>query len=85
MSVAEYRDQIRAADREVLAAVNRRVELVRALHEYKRAEGIPLRDLAREEQIVVELQAANDGPLSSRGVAELARFVLELTRRELDA
>ena len=83
MSVGEFRDQITAADRELLAAVNKRIELVRALHEYKRAEGIPLIDPDREQQLVVELQAANQGPLSSEGVAELFRHVLDLTRKEL--
>ena len=83
MNVGEYRDQISAADRELLAAINRRVELVRALHEYKRAEGIPLTDPARDEQLIVELQAANTGPLSDQGVAELFRHVLDLTRKEL--
>jgi chorismate mutase len=83
LSVTEYRGKIAAADRDLLAAINRRLELVRALHEYKRAEGIPLRDPAREEQLVVELQAANQGPLSPAGVAELFRHVLDLTRREI--
>jgi chorismate mutase/prephenate dehydratase len=83
LSVGEYRNQISAADRALLAAINRRVELVRALHEYKRAEGIPLIDPAREEQLIVELQAANPGPLSDQGVAELFRHVLDLTRKEI--
>jgi chorismate mutase/prephenate dehydratase len=83
LSVGEYRNQISAADRDLLAAINRRVELVRALHEFKRAEGIPLIDPAREEQLIVELQAANPGPLSDQGVAELFRHVLDLTRKEI--
>ena len=83
MSLADYRTRISAADRELLAAVNKRIELVRALHEYKRAEGIPLIDPDREQQLVVELQAANSGPLSSEGVAALFRHVLDLTRKEL--
>ena len=83
MSVAAFRDQISAADRRLLAAINERLGLVRALHEHKRAEGIPLRDAAREEQLIVELQAANTGPLSSAGVAELFRHVLDLTRKEI--
>jgi chorismate mutase len=81
--IEDYREQISAADRALLAAINKRIELVRSLHEHKRAEGIPLRDPAREEQLVVELQAANDGPLSSSGVAELFRHVLDLTRKEI--
>ncbi len=83
MTVTDYRDRISAADRRLLAAMNERLELVRALHEYKRAEGIPLRDPEREEQLVVELQAANHGPLSPAGVAELFRHVLDLTRQEI--
>jgi chorismate mutase len=83
LSVTEYREKIAAADRDLLAAINRRLELVRELHEHKRTEGIPLRDPSREEQLVVELQAANAGPLSSAGVAELFRHVLDLTRKEI--
>ena len=83
MTVGDYRDQISGADRRLLAAMNERLELVRALHEHKRAEGIPLRDPEREEQLVVELHAANGGPLSPAGVAELFRHVLDLTRKEL--
>ena len=63
--IKEFRDQIAAVDRELLAAINRRLELVRALHEHKRAEGIPLQDPDREQQLVVELQAANPGPLAA--------------------
>jgi len=83
LTVGDYREQISAADRALLAAINKRLALVRALHEHKRAEGIPLRDPEREEQLVVELQAANEGPISPGGVAELFRHVLDLTRKEL--
>jgi chorismate mutase/prephenate dehydratase len=83
VSLAEFREKISATDRELLAAINKRVELVRALHEHKRAEGIPLRDEKREEQLIVELQAGNNGPLSSAGVAALFHHILELTRKEI--
>jgi chorismate mutase len=81
--VATFRARIGEADRALLTAINKRIELVRDLHEHKKAEGIPLRDEGREEQLVVELQAANAGPLSSAGVSEFFRYVLELTRREI--
>ena len=81
--VGEARAAIDAADRELLALVNRRLELVRRLHEHKRRGGIALRDERREQAIVAGLQAANGGPLSAGGVAELVRFLLDLTRREL--
>jgi chorismate mutase len=83
LSLNDYRARISQADRELLAAINKRIELVRELHDHKRAEGIPFRDEAREEQLVVELQAANKGPLSASGVAALFRHVLDLTRKEI--
>jgi len=83
VTVGDFRGRISEADRELLAAMNKRIELVRALHEYKRAEGIPLIDPEREQQLVVELQAANTGPLSPEGVAALFRHVLDLTRKEI--
>jgi chorismate mutase / prephenate dehydratase len=83
VTLADFRTRISEADRELLAAINKRIELVRALHEHKRAEGIPLIDPEREQQLVVELQAANQGPLSSDGVAAFFRHVLDLTRKEI--
>jgi chorismate mutase/prephenate dehydratase len=81
--VAEAREAIDAVDRALLESVNRRLELVRLLHEHKRTSGIPLRDPAREAEMVAGLQSRNAGPLSDEGVAELVGFVLALTRREL--
>jgi chorismate mutase/prephenate dehydratase len=82
-TVAEAREAIDSVDRALLASVNRRIELVRQLHEHKRATGLALRDPGREEAIVAGLQGVNEGPLSTEGVADLVRFVLDLTRREL--
>jgi chorismate mutase / prephenate dehydratase len=81
--LAEAREQIDAVDRGLLAGINRRIELVRELHEHKAATGMPLRDPGREEAMVLELQAANTGPLSPDGVEQLVGFVLDLTRREI--
>ena len=81
--LAEARAAIDAVDQELLDVVNRRLELVRGLHRHKLAHGLPLRDPGREQAIVARLQAANAGPLSPAGVAELFHSVLELVRREL--
>jgi chorismate mutase/prephenate dehydratase len=82
-AVTGAREEIDAIDRSLLTAVNRRLELVRKLHEHKRASGIPLRDPGREQAMIAELQGRNEGPLSDDGVAELVQFVLGLTRKEL--
>ena len=79
----ESRVQITATDRELLAALNRRLELVRRLHDYKQREGLPLRDPAREQALVAALQSENAGPLSADAVARFFHFVLDLTREEI--
>lgn len=82
-TLAETREAIDAVDRQLLAAVNRRIELVRGLHEHKVANGIPLRDPGREESMLASLREANKGPLSGAGVDEFFHHVLDLTRQEI--
>ena len=81
--LVSFREEITGVDLELLQLVNRRIELVRRLHEYKLAEGLPLRDAAREQALVRELRQHNPGPLSGAGVEALFRFVLDLTREEI--
>ena len=81
--LSEARVAIDAVDRELLGAVNRRLELVRSLHEHKVASGLPLRDAGREDAMIAALQAENPGPLSNGGVDRLFRSVLDLIRTEI--
>jgi len=81
--IGELREQITSVDRELLAAVNRRIEIVRRLHDHKQAHGLPLRDPGREASLLAELREANRGPLSPQGVGEFFAHLLELVRREL--
>jgi chorismate mutase / prephenate dehydratase len=82
-TVSEARAAIDRVDRELLDAFNRRLALVRALHEHKVATGIALHDQGREDAMLARLEEANGGPLSAEGVDELFRYLLDLTRREL--
>jgi chorismate mutase len=79
----ELRSRISGLDREVLAAVNRRLELVAQLKEHKEALGLAFVDRGREARMLDELRAANRGPLSDEGVAALLRALLDLTKAEL--
>jgi chorismate mutase len=81
--VTELRERITALDRELVTAVNRRLEIVRRLHDYKLEQGIPLRDVGREESMLRLLGSENPGPLSETGLTDFYRHLLDLTRREL--
>jgi chorismate mutase len=81
--VRELRERINANDLALLAAVNRRVELVAELKAYKESVGLPFVDRTREAQMLAQLQAANRGPLSPAGVEALFRAVLDVVKREV--
>jgi 3-deoxy-7-phosphoheptulonate synthase / chorismate mutase len=81
--VDELRAQISALDREVLEAINRRLELVAKLKRHKEETGLAFLDPDREATMLDELRAANGGPLSAAGVALLLQALLDLTKAEL--
>ena len=81
--VEDLRAEITELDRGLVASLNRRLEIVRRLHDHKLAHGIPLRDPGREESMIRLLAAENGGPLSPDGLESFYRSVLDLTRREL--
>jgi chorismate mutase len=80
--VASYRERISAADDELLAAVNHRLQLVSELHAHKRRHGYPLFDGAREQDVVARAVERNPGPLSDQGVSDLYALLLPLCTAE---
>ena len=80
--VQDLREQIAATDLELLAAVNRRIDLVQRLKEHKAATGLDFVDRAQEERLIDRLAAANPGPLSEDGLRALYQALLELVKRE---
>ena len=80
----EIRAEITANDGEIVAGVNRRLQLVAALWELKQELGIERTDPDRERQLLETLSAANTGPLSDEGLEEIVAELLALTRREIE-
>jgi chorismate mutase / prephenate dehydratase len=80
-TLARLRAEIAAVDDEIVAAVNRRLELVREIRRLKERIGIPFVDRGREDSNLRRLQEANAGPLSSDGLQELYTELLDLTKR----
>jgi chorismate mutase/prephenate dehydratase len=78
------RDEIAAVDREIFAAVNRRLELVERLKRYKAEHGLDFVDPEREAKLVTDRLAENAGPLSEEGLRAFYVELLALCKRELD-
>ena len=80
----ELREQVEAVDRQVLDAVNARLELVAQIRRHKAENGIDFLDPGREEWLLQHLVESNRGRLSEQGVRELFTTILALVKRELD-
>ncbi len=81
-SVQAARERISALDRELVALLNQRLEVVRELHAYKRAHGYPMVDPAREARLLDALVAGNPGPIGDEALRELWESLLALLTRE---
>jgi chorismate mutase len=79
----ELRAEIAANDAEIVAAANRRLELVAELWRLKAERGDARLDPDRERRLREELVRLNDGPLSEEGLERLVHELLALTKREL--
>ncbi len=76
------RDQVIDNDLKIIQALNTRLGLVERLRAYKEQKGIAFVDPSREEWMHRYLQSANRGPLSSEGLSDIYKSILELTKRE---
>jgi chorismate mutase len=79
----DFREQISAADRAILDAVNTRLELVARIKAHKESRGIAFLDPERERSMLEDLERANRGPLSADGLRGLFGAILDLTKREV--
>jgi chorismate mutase len=81
--IRQMREQISDNDRALVAAINKRLELVARLKSYKESRGFDFVDAAREKLMLQDLLRANRGPLSAEGLSVLYAEVLALTKREV--
>jgi chorismate mutase/prephenate dehydratase len=79
----ELRARITEIDRGIFELVNRRLEVVRELKQFKTDHGLPFVDPTRETSMVEEQVAENTGPLSADGVRSFYSSLLAFVKREL--
>ena len=79
------RHEISELDRRLVELLNRRLELVASVRDYKEAAGERWIDPDREAELLQALVAANPGPLSERGVTSIFSAVLDVLKQEVAA
>jgi chorismate mutase / prephenate dehydratase len=80
VDLTDLRERIAALDRELLHALNQRLELVAQVQERKQEAGTRLIDSKREAELLQDLAGANAGPLSERAVRSLFAAVLDVMK-----
>jgi chorismate mutase len=76
------REEIAAADRELIAAFARRLRVAARIKEHKSKQGYELVDPEREQELLDEWRQANDGTISDEALVDLLNTVLSLSKRE---
>jgi prephenate dehydrogenase len=79
------RNEISELDRRLLDLLNRRLELVTAVRDYKDEAGERWIDPEREAELLQALVTTNPGPLSERGVRSVFSAVLDVLKEEVAA
>lgn len=78
----EYRNQIDAIDRELVRLFLERMEVTGKVGEYKKAQGIPVLDAARERQVLSAKAALADDPARKADVHALYESIMAISRRQ---
>ncbi|MDX6505235.1 MAG: Chorismate mutase type [Gaiellaceae bacterium] len=81
-TLAGLRERIEAADRDLLAAFLRRLDVARAVRRHKQEQGYTFVDAGREQELLDLWIAAANGALPDGTVQELFATVLALSKRE---
>jgi chorismate mutase len=76
------REEIEAADRDLLAAFAHRLQAALKIRAHKADCGYDFIDPEREQQLLEEWRQANDGAISDETLLELFETVLRLSKSE---
>ena len=77
-----YRAQIDAIDKELSQLFLRRMAVTQKVGEYKKAQGIPVLDSARERQVIAAKTALTDDPAAKADLSALYESIMAISRRQ---
>ncbi len=76
-TLEELRKEIDTLDDSILELLNRRVACALRIAKLKNEQSLPLKDIRREDDLLAELIASNQGPLESESVSRIFRAILD--------
>lgn len=79
--LSRLREEIDAVDNEIVRLLEQRMVLSKKVGEYKDANGIPILDRKREDEVVQSRVRMLSDPSFSEAVKEIFRLVMRYSRR----
>lgn len=81
MEIGEIRKRIDLLDDVLLRIFNERARLALEIGRWKKKEGLPVYDPAREKRIFARMKGDNPGPLDDGAIVRLFERVVDESRR----
>ena len=78
--ISQLRKEIDRLDKELVELLNARCSTSIAIGEYKKANGLPVYDKAREDALLKNLAEINSGPLPQSALSGIYAVLLEASR-----
>ncbi|MDD3776155.1 MAG: chorismate mutase [Actinomycetota bacterium] len=72
----QYREKINEIDQNIVDNLNQRAQLVLEVKRLKEAEGVPLYDAKREEELINNIVKYNKGPLYNDNIVQIFESIL---------
>lgn len=80
MNLKEYRSQIDRIDKELMALLEERMDVVEKIGEYKRERGLPVLDASREAEKIKNLSSMAD-PSKERYLIDILKAIMATSRK----
>ncbi|MBP5739927.1 MAG: chorismate mutase [Spirochaetia bacterium] len=81
MDLKELRKEIDAVDQELVALFERRMEISEKFAAFKKENGIPVRDEAREKEKIRQVQDLTHTAFNRQHIEELYTLLISLSRK----
>ena len=81
MDLDELRKEIDAVDRQIVELFEKRMEISEHIAAFKRKEGIPVQDKAREQEKIKQVQSMTHTSFNRQHIEELYTLLIALSRK----
>lgn len=80
MNLNKYRNEIDALDKEIVALIEKRMEISKAISEYKYENNLPIRDPEREAQLISSRTEHIEDIALKKAVESVFKAILKSSR-----